>query len=70
VLKDLQFALRVLRKSPGLAAVAILTLALGIGANKAIFSLLYGVAFRDLPASHPEQLVRFGAHAGDDSYGA
>src|SRR5579862_6781600 len=70
VLKDLQFALRVLRKSRGFAAVAILTLALGIGANTGIFSLLYGVAFRDLPVPHPEQLIKLGAYAGDDSYAA
>jgi predicted permease len=68
MLKDLQLALRVLRKSPGFAAAAILTLALGIGANTGIFSLLYGVAFRDLPVPHAEQLVKFGAHVGDDSY--
>jgi predicted permease len=67
VLKDVLFALRVLRKSPGFAAVAVLTLALGIGANTGIYSLLYGVAFRDLPVPHPEQLVNFGARAGDDS---
>jgi hypothetical protein len=67
MLKDFQFALRILWKSPGFAAIAVLTLALGIGTNTGIFSLLHGVAFRDLPVSHPEQLVNFGAHASGDS---
>jgi len=57
-----------LRKDPGFTAVGVLTLALGIGANTAIFSLLYSLTFRNLPVPHPEQLVRFGAHSGDDPY--
>jgi predicted permease len=68
--QDIRYALRGLANRPGFAAVAILTLALGIGANTAIFSLLNGLALRNLDVPHPEQLVRFGVHAPDDSYTA
>jgi predicted permease len=58
MMQDLKFALRQLFKNPGFTAVAVLTLALGIGANTAIFTIINALILRSLPVFHPEQLIQ------------
>src|ERR1700691_1271839 len=68
LLQDLRYAVKTLRSSPAFAAVAILSLALGIGANTAIFGLIDSVMLKTLPVAHPEQLLQVRTAVYRDSF--
>ena len=70
LLQDIRFGFRRLVKSPGFSVVAILSLALGIGANTAIFSLVNMVLFRQLPVANAEQVVTVSATGKDGDMSA
>src|ERR1700753_4327886 len=68
MINDLKFAFRQLRKSPGFTLTAVLTLALGIGANTAIFSLVDSIMLRPLPFPHQDRLARIEYSAAEVSF--
>ena len=70
LLQDIRFGIRMVAKSPGFAAIAIFTLALGIGANTALFSVVNGVLLNPLPYQQPDRLVALYARSKEFSRGS
>src|SRR5215211_1339901 len=70
LIKDIRYAIRSLIKRPGFVAIAVITLALGIGANTAIFSLVNTVVLRSLPVDRPNEIVSVAVRGKDDSFSA
>src|SRR4051812_20409252 len=64
LLQDLRYGLRMIRKAPGFTAIAVLSLALGIGANTALFSVIDATLLKKLPVKEPERLALFQAQWG------
>ena len=68
ILTDLRYGAKMLWKSKGVTVVAVVSLAIGIGANSAIFSLVNSILLRPRPVSHPEQLVEIYVGEGEHRY--